>query len=308
MPKPDTQDASDRELISKSQTDQVSGCRLTLLSEERYACLAQRRGVTVHTHRGRFWRNSDQFGPLILVPVHWMAELTPEQATFPKPYTVGIKARVGGGSKTNAFFNLYLIDRPAEYGFNTIGSNARAKIRKACRDGVTVDLATPELLEEQGYEVTKASLEKSGYRPPPSRRSYIKRLADDTFMSGARLVLAGFIPVDKDCTRLGAIATGSAIDGTAYGDDLYVAPWARRSNVGPRVIFSFIEACQRTPGIDRIVLGRATSDQALDSFKASFGVPLKDVPAMVALRPGAGKAVALVSGAAPLVHRRLYGR
>jgi hypothetical protein len=237
-----------------------------------------------------------------------MAELTPEQATFPKPYTLGIKTRVGGCSESNGFFNLYLIDRPAQYGFDDIGSNARAKIRKACREGVVVDLATPELLEEQGYEVTKASLEKSRYRPPPSPRSYVKRLADDTFLSGARLVLAGFVPGDKGGVRLGAIATGSAVDGTAYGDDLYVAPWARRSNVGSLVIYSFIQICQRTPGIDSIVLGRATRDQALDSFKASFGVPLRDVPAKVALRAGMRKAVDLIARPAPFVHRRLYGR
>lgn len=308
MRSPEAQQDRDRELIRDSQTDSVSGCRLSLLSEERYACLAQRRGVAVHAHRGRFWRNSEQFGPLILVPIHWMAELTPDQATFPKPYTLGIKTRVDGCSESNGFFNLYLIDRPAHYGFDDIGSNARAKIRKACRDGVVVDLATPELLEEQGYEVTKASLERSGYRRPPSRRSYIKRLADDTFLSGARLVLAGLVPGDRGCLKLGAVATGSAVDGIAYGDDLYVAPWARRSNVGSRVIYSFIEICQRTPGIDCIVLGRGTTDRALDSFKASFGVPLQDVPARVTLRAGMGKAMDLVAGPAPFVHRRLYGR
>jgi hypothetical protein len=297
----------DQDLISGSQTGSASGAQLKLLSERQFAQLSEGRGVAVHEFEGRFWRNSDQFGQFFLVPIHWMAELTAEQARFPRPSALGFKARVTDSSQNNGFFNLYLIEDPQTYGFSSVSSNFRWKIRKACREGVQIDVATPELLEEHGYEVTREALEKSGYRRPPSREDYVRRLENDTFMGGNRLVLAGLVPVEGNGQRLGAIATGSAIEGTAYGDDIYVAPWARKSSVGLRIVYAFIEACQRTRGIERIVLGRVTSDEALDAFKVSMGVPRRDVPAKVAFRKGVGGAVKILAAARPQLRERLYG-
>jgi hypothetical protein len=110
-----------------------------------------------------------------------------------------------------------------------------------------------------------------------------------------------------DSLRLGAIATGCAIDGTAYGEDLYVAPWARRSNVGPRLVFAFIEACKRTVGIEQVVLGRATEDASLDAFKASLGVPSRSIPARVTFRGPVERVVEIVLSSQPRLRERLYG-
>jgi hypothetical protein len=301
------QAADDQDLISSSQTGRASRAQLKLLTERQYALLSERRGVAVHECEGRFWRNADQLGQILLVPIHWMAELTAEQARFARPWALGFKARVTDPSQNNGFFNLYLIEGVETYSFSSISSNFRWKIRKACRDGVQIDLATPELLEEDGYEVTREALEKSGYRRPPSRADYVHRLENDTFMGGNRLVLAGLVPDENKNPRLGAIATGSAVDGIAYGDDIYVAPWARKSSVGLRLVYAFVEACQRTPGIERIVLGRVTSDEALDAFKVSMGVPRRDIPAKVAFRRGVGGAVKVVVAARPHLRQRLYG-
>ena len=301
------QEDQDQDLISSSQTGPAARAQLKVLTERQYAHLAERRGLAVYEFAGRFWRNSDQFGQFFLVPIHWMAELAAEQARFATRSALGFKARVSDSPQNNGFFNLYLIEAPQAYGFSSVSSNFRWKIRKACRDGVQIDLATPELLEEHGYEVTREALEKSGYRKPPSRTDYVRGLENDTFMGGNRLVLAGLVPDGEKRQRLGAIATASAIDGTAYGDDIYVAPWARKSSVGLRIVYSFIEACQRTPGIQRIVLGRVTSDQALDAFKVSMGVPRKDVPARVEFRRGVGAAVKVVAAARPDLRQRLYG-
>jgi hypothetical protein len=121
-------------------------------------------------------------------------------------------------------------------------------------------------------------------------------------------VLAGVVPEGGSKQCLGAIATGMVIDGTAYGDDLYVAPWARRSNVGPLIVYAFIQICQRTAGVERIVLGRATDDLMLDSFKASMSIPRRDVPAMVSFRAPARPAIEMLLAARPKLRRRLYGQ
>ncbi len=302
------QAVQDRDLINGSETDAVSRLRLELLSEKQYADLVAKSHVAVYEHKGRFWRNSNQFGSLLLVPVHWMAELTPKEATFPRRSTLGIKARVTDSTQNNAFLNLFMIDDPRSYCFDTITPNARNKIRKACREGVQIDLATPKLLEEHGYEVMRDSLTKSGYRRPPEKQDYLRSLRDGVFLGGHRLVLAGTVTGNGRQQSLGAIATGMVIDGTAYGDDLYVAPWARSSYVGPLIVYTFIQACQRTPGVERIVLGRATRDQRLDGFKASMSIPRRDVPAMVAFRKPVRPAIPVLLAATPKLRKRLYGR
>src|SRR2546425_11654736 len=106
------QAVEDRSLLNSSEIDDVAQCQLEVLSEKEYAELLAKGGVEVYEHKGRFWRNSNQFGSFLLVPVHWMAELTPEEASFPRPLTLGIKARVSTCSQNNGFFNLYMIDDP----------------------------------------------------------------------------------------------------------------------------------------------------------------------------------------------------
>lgn len=297
----------DAELIAGSQTDEVSACRLKLLSEGDYARLMEKSGVAVYEHKARFWRNSSQLGSLLLVPVHWMAQLTPEQATFPRLSTLVIKARVTDPRRSNASFDLYMIQNPEAYGLESMKPSARNHVRRSCREGVEIRLATHELLEEHGYEVIEAALETSGHRRPPRKRDFVRGLEDVTFMGGNRLVLAGMVPGDGHREYLGAIATGSVVDGTAYGDDLYIAPWARRSNVGSRIVYAFIQACQRTEGVRRIVLGRATDDEALDSFKRSLGFERQAVPARVAFRPTAALGARVVLAVRPAFRQRLYG-
>ncbi|GIJ04994.1 hypothetical protein Sya03_43460 [Spirilliplanes yamanashiensis] len=298
---------SDRRLIRASQTDDVSRCTLTRLTEAEYANLSARKGVAVYEHRNRYWRNSERFGSLLAVPIHWMMELTPDQVTFPRGHTLAIKARVTEPGENNGSFHLYVID-PAAYGFDSIHKGARKNIRRACRAGVTVELATPELLEREGYEVTAAALKMSGYRKPPTRRDYVRRLHDDTFFGGRGLVLAGMVHTPRG-RRLGGIMTGSAIGTVANADDIYTAPWARDTNVGPRLVYSFIEACQRTAGIDTILYGRVSNDEDLEAFKSRMGFPAAVVPAKVVLRPGVRQVVNLFrsTGAFTTFHQRLYG-
>jgi len=298
---------SDDILIRQSQTDEVSGSTLTRLTETEYADLSARKGVCVYEHQGRYWRNSEQFGSLLAVPIHWMMELTPEQATFPKSSTLAIKARVVHSGQHNGSFHLYVVD-PRTYGFRDIHSGTRKNIRRACRAGVTVEVATPELLEQQGFAVTRAALRKNRYRRPPREPEYVKKLYDDTFFGGKGLVLAGMVPTARG-HRLGGIMTGSALDGIANADDIYVAPWAKDTNVGARLVYSFIQACQRTSGVDKIIYGRVSRDRGLEVFKARMGFPAVAVPAIVALRPGVRHAMRLLETTEWFSHmrERLYG-
>ncbi|HLL69486.1 MAG TPA: hypothetical protein VK453_27770 [Micromonosporaceae bacterium] len=302
-----TMEESDRTLISQSQTDEVSKCTLTRLPEAAYANAHARKGVVVYEHRNRYWRNSEQLGSLLAVPIHWMAELTPDQATFPKGRTLAIKARTTHPAEHNGSFHLYLID-PTTYSLRSMNKGARKNIRRACRAGVTVELATPELLEREGYEVTSASLKMSRYRKPPSKADYLRKLHNDTFFGGQGVVLAGMVHTEKG-RRLGGIMTGSALESIANADDIYTAPWARESNVGPRLVYSFMEMCQRTDGIDTIVYGRVSNDPDLEAFKSRMGFTATAVPAKVALRPGIRQAAHLTQSVGPFgkIHERLYG-
>ena len=298
---------TDRGLIEQSETAEVSSSTLVRLTEEQYAELSLKKGVEVYEHKGRYWRNSERFGSLLTVPIHWMAQLTPEQATFPRRSTLAIKARVADETQANGAFHLYVID-PRTYDFTDIHTGTRKGIRRACRAGVTVRVGTLDLLAEQGYAVTRDALTLSGYRRPPSKRSYLKKLEDDTFFGGKGLVLAGMVPTGRG-SRLGGIMTGSALGTIANADDIYVAPWARDSNVGPRLVLSFIQACQRTEGVESIIYGRVSDDRSLEAFKTRMGFPTAVVPAKVALRPVVRHALALCTATGPLSghRRRLFG-
>ena len=297
----------DKILISQSQGDGVSDSTLTRLTEAEYANLSAKKGVRVYEHKGRYWRNSEQFGSLLSVPIHWMVELTPEQATFPRKSTVATKARIIDGSQNNGHFHLHIID-PKTYTFDHIHSDMRRNVRRACRAGVIIQLATPELLEQEGYAVTISALQRNRYRRAPEEKDYIRKLQDDTFFGGKGIVLAGMIPTPGGL-KLGGIMTGSALGTIANADDIYIASWAKDTNVGPRLAYSFIEACQRTPGIDKIVYGRVSADRGLQAFKDRMGFPAVAVPARVTLRPGVRHAFGLLQSTERFanIRERLYG-
>jgi len=236
-----------------------------------------------------------------------MAELTPEQATYPRKSTLALKARVVGTSHNNGSFHLHVID-PKKYTFSDIQTDMRRNIRRACKAGVTVELATLELLEAQGYDVTSSALRSNRYRPAPKKEDYISKLYDDAFFGGKGIVLAGMVPT-ADGSRLGGIMTGSALETIANADDIYIAPWARDTNVGPRLVYSFMEACQRTSGIERVIYGRVSTDTGLETFKGRMGFPAVAIPAKIAMRPGMHQAFSLLSSTRRLSHirERLYG-
>jgi hypothetical protein len=94
-------------------------------------------------------------------------------------------------------------------------------------------------------------------------------------------VLAGIVD-----GGLGGYVTRTAVHGTAYIDNVWIATEALRSAIGTGLVFEFVQACRRGGGIREVAFGLdSAEDRSLVAFKEHLGFPVRLVPARVRINP-----------------------
>jgi hypothetical protein len=251
---------------------------LPSLTEETFARWQAERGVRVFAHRGRWWKQTRRG---FYEPVHWMARLTADEATAPARLRWGYRAtlREELAGTANGSIPLFWLPNLASYDEGSLTSNRRNQLRRCRKRVQLVQLTGLDLLREQGHQVLASSLARTAYRAVPTRQEYVREMAADVHR-GRRLVLAGLID-----GRLGGYLIGSAVDGTAYLDDVAIATEALSSYIGIGLHFEFAQACRRS-GITMLVHGlHSREDGPLCTFKEGIGFAVKQVPATVHIHP-----------------------
>ena len=144
-----------------------------------------------------------------------------------------------------------------------------------------MELTSPALLEEQGYDVVVSSLARTGAGAAPSRDAYVRGLGRDD-VGGRLTFLAGLVD-----GRLAGYLGGWAVDGTAYFQRLHIRTESLATQVGTALVFAFVEACGRGGDVREIVNGlHSPENEGLTAYKDGIGFPVRRYPARVWLVPG----------------------
>jgi hypothetical protein len=268
------------------------------VSEEALASWRSERGERVVERAGRYWRMTR---PGFWEPVHWLARLTWEEARRPAP-CVGFRAVLGDHDShaANAALVAHVLEPVDAWGPHLLSRNRRYRLRKAARLVELVELADASLLEAQGHGVVVSALRRTGAANPPSREAYVRSLAREG-IGGPMTVLAGLVG-----GGLVAYLSGWAVDRTAYFQRLYIRTEALATQVGTALVFAFVEACQRDGEIRELVNGlHSPEDEALCTYKAGIGFPVRRYPARTWFLPGA---IPLLRRIRPHAAYRLTGR
>ncbi len=283
--------------MSDLQTRDVSEAVLTSMTEEEFANWRREQGAHVACHRGRYW---EEIRPGFYQPIHWMARLSAEQATRPAPLSWGFRATLcEDEAAANGSMPVHLLSDVEDYDLQSLPSTRRRHIRKCHKRVKIVELTSPALLQEQGYEVLLSAVTRTGYGKLPSRKDYLAGLAD-YITPGRRLVLAGLIG-----DKLGGYFTGYAVSGTAYMEDTIIATEALSTDMSSGLQFEFVQVCRRSGEIREIVSGQhSPEDSGLCAFKEEMGFPVKHVPTKVRMNPIMGK---FIRWCRPHVYYRLTG-
>jgi hypothetical protein len=278
---------------------QATNARLAPFTEERYAAWLREGGVKTREHRGRHWREMPRG---FYQPVHWAARLTPEQATSPLFPSWGFRAglREEDASAATGTIPLHLLSDLQGYSLDTLSGNRRSQVRRCLKRTEITQLQDPGLLQAQGYAVMRSAVLRAGYKAVESEQQYLTGVRRP-WPPGSRFLLAAVVD-----GKLGGYLVGSAIDDTAYLDEIHVATDALASYAAPGLVFTFVQACQRTPGLRQVVYGlHSREDSSLCSFKEALGFPVRHLPARCRINP---LAAALLRWRYPDKYYRLAGR
>jgi hypothetical protein len=268
------------------------------LSEEALASWRIERGERVVERSGRYWRMSR---PGFWEPVHWLARLRSDEARRPAP-CLGFRSvlRDEDAQAATGALPAHVLEPVATWGTQLLSKNRRYRLRKARRLVELVELTDAALLEEQGYDVVRSSLARTGAAEPPSREEYARSLARE----GVGRPLTFFAGLSEG--RLAGYLGGWAVDGTGYFQRLHIRTEALATQVGTALVFAFVEACQRGGDVREIVNGlHAPEDEALSAYKNGIGFPVRRYPARVWLVPGTAR---LLRRLRPDTAYRLTGR
>lgn len=264
-----------RSVVMLAQARDASAALLSSGDEESLALSLRRAGRSVIEHRGRYWMEVPRG---FYQPIHWMARLRADEATLPRRLAWGYRATLCDedcGTHGNAALPAHLLADVAGYTFEALSRRRRRDLRVCGKRATIVELTGPELLREQGLEVKRSAVRRTGYGRADSRELYLADL-DHFFMPGSHLVLAGIVD-----GRLGGYLTGTRVRRSAYIDNVSIATEALRSAIGVGMVFEFVQACRRG-GVREVVFGLdSVEDPSLVAYKESFGFPVMRVPAKV---------------------------
>jgi len=269
----------EEQLMNNSQMRDVSEAVLASMSEGEFAKWQCEQGKRVICHRSRYWQ---EVIPGFYEPIHWMANLSAEQATRPTPFCWGFRAslRQNDAVTANGTMPVHVLSNIENYDFQSLESKRRNKLRKCYKLVKIVELTDPVLLQEQGYEAVLSAGTRVGNLNIPSKEEYLASLTD-YIAPGRRLVLAGLID-----DKLGGYLTGYAVSGTAYIESRYIKTEVLPTNISVGLTFEFVQFCRRSGNIHQVVSGlHRPEDPDLNVFKKDMGFPVKHIPTRIWMNP-----------------------
>lgn len=252
----------------------ISEVMLASMTEEEFANWQREQGKHIIYHRQHYW---EEMLPGFYQPTHWMARLDTEQATRPTLLSWGLRAALGKDDDANASMPVHLLSNVTNYDLQSLSSNRRHNVRRCLKRVKIVEVISPVLLQEQGYEVILSALKrtKNPYEKIPSREEYLASLTNLASCKN-QLVIAGLIG-----DKLGGYMTGYAVGETAYTGNIYIATEALSTYIGNGLIFEFVQACRRGK-ISEVCYGlHLPETPELGAFKEGMGFPVKHIPVKV---------------------------
>jgi hypothetical protein len=273
--------------LRNSQMQEVSEAFLIPITEAELAREYRERGLHVICHQGRYWTEAKI--PGLYQPIHLMARLKLEQVTPPTPLCWAFRSALQEDdvSYANGAIPVHLLSNPASYDLHCLSSNRRSQIRSCYKRVKIVQLIGPTLLEEQGYEVLRSSLERTNYYIKlPSKQNYLTTIKAYT-TAKHRIMIAGLID-----GKLAGYCYGIAVDGTAYLEYIHMSTEALTTNISTGLTFEFVRACSRCGKIREVVNSPHTPENpGLTVYKEGMGFPVRHIPAKVEINPLIGKFV-----------------
>jgi hypothetical protein len=285
--------------LHKLQLRDVKHCRLASMTEAQRARQLVEGGQRVLLRHGRYWmQNLRGF----YESLHLMARMNAGEARRPTFKCWGFRTSLNPSAEglANGMLPVHVLEDVSRYDIGAIGAKPRNHLRKCQRLVELVELAGPELLREQGYEVLESSRQRTGFSHIPTREKYLASIERGKY-AGPRVVIAGLIN-----GALGGYLTAKAVEGTAYVGEVTIATEALPTQIGTGLVFELVRACRRSGEVREVVYGLdSRENEGLVTYKVSMKFPVVQIPTRVHVNP---LAAVFLRRWRPHVYYRLTGR
>lgn len=251
---------------------------LISMTKEEFVDWRHKQNAHIIFHRGHYW---EEIFPGFYRPIHLLARLSAWQAKPPTRLSWGFHSLLceDDAGSANGAIPVHLLSDIENYNLYSLKKNCRSHILKNYSLFRIVELMDTKILQEQGYEVYSSAMKRTQAKPLLSKKQYIAGLKD--FVAPKyRLILAGFIG-EKLCGYI----TSYAVNGTAYGEFVYIATEALNNNLNRILIFELVQACRRSGQIHEIFAGHHGEDRGITQFKKEMGFSVHHLPAKVEINP-----------------------
>lgn len=145
------------------------------MNEEAAADWYRQQGMQIFYHQGHYWKQT-KFG--FYEPINLLARLTVKQATCPKKIHLGFRASLceADAAAANGSIPIHLLSDVEGYNLQSLSANRRNHLKRCHKRAKILQLLSPELLEEQGYEVFYSATIRFGGKVIP-KKVYLSQLA-----------------------------------------------------------------------------------------------------------------------------------
>ena len=276
----------------------ASEAALQPMNEAEFAARRRRQGVRVLYRHGHYW---EVMQPGFYQPVHQLSRLALSEIRAPSYLRWGLRATVRDQDRAsaNGAMPIHLLADISDYSLDSLDKKQRDHVRRALGVVKIVQLTSPELLKEQGYEVLVESLSRTKHRLIPAKEVY---LADNNrFMAGVGSIVLGALLNGNLCAYLEAVAVNT----TAHILEAYHTHEALHNHVPAALVYQFVQVCRQGGIIREVARGQHMPEvPGLEQAKAHMGFPVVQVPAVIRMHPWLER---LVRQQQPHAYYRLTG-
>ena len=259
----------------------MASAQLVSASERQYAEWYREKGAHVILHRGRYW---EKIARGFCEPIHWLARLRADEVSRPTLSCWGYRASLheNAASMANSTMPMNLLSGLGNYTMENLPPKRRTDLRK-CRKLVSIiQLRSPKVLQEQGYEVALSAFKRTGHGTPPDRQQYHQAEIQSFPSQPFQIAIAGLVN-----EKLGGYAKAYAIEDTVYVYAVKIATEFLPTAIGTGLTFDLVQVCRQTEGIKHVLYGlHSPEDPQLVAFKEGMGFKTVAIPSYLWMLPG----------------------
>jgi hypothetical protein len=244
---------------------------LPVMAMEDFVFMRREEGARISEFDNVAWQEH----PLgFFTPAHLLQKLPFDCQVPKKIYRWGWRHRIDNNTQASPYFiPVHLVVNPCQYSEASLTKKVRQMLNKARRSTVIQPLEDFDIIEREGYDVYSAAWVRTRQSIPMNKTKYLasmRRLINPS----RRLILGAFIE-----SKLAGYISAYAIDGTAYGDEVYVSQLGRKHEVNRLLLYEMTRAIGRVSDIKEFFVGQHWLEKPnITKFKLNMGFTIVQIP------------------------------